>query len=127
MRVAFELEEPERVGLIKDVGLPDPDDEHIVKLAIAGHADVIVTHNLKDFPQSALPSGLRVQPPKDFLHDMVTADRARAVDALAEMSARRRRPPQSERDLVDLMLMNVHMSGETARVAQGLISSSRVG
>ena len=34
--------------------LPDQDDVHILALAVLHHADVIVTHNKKDFPQEVL-------------------------------------------------------------------------
>jgi len=44
--------------------LPDQGDLHILALAAQHHADVIVTHNKKDFPQEALsPYGIsRVDP-----------------------------------------------------------------
>jgi len=40
--------------LIDPLTLPDPDDRHVLAAAIRGRADVIVTSNLKDFPETAL-------------------------------------------------------------------------
>lgn len=39
---------------IPNITLPDADDRHIVAAAITGNCDVIVTFNLKDFPDAAL-------------------------------------------------------------------------
>lgn len=58
MRVAFDDSEvPE--GAYKSMegtfGLPDPHDEHVVAAAVIGQAGVIVTENVKDFPDRCLP------------------------------------------------------------------------
>jgi predicted nucleic acid-binding protein len=48
--------------------IPDPDDRHVVAAAIHTHAHVIVTTNLKHFPQAALaPHQILIQGPDDFL------------------------------------------------------------
>ena len=47
--------------LIPDLELPDPDDRHVLAAAIVGRCDVIVTQNLKDFPQAVLaPYGAKI-------------------------------------------------------------------
>lgn len=54
--------------LIPTLRLPDPEDRHVLAAAICGRADVIVTYNLKDFPDHELQKfGLTAQHPDDFL------------------------------------------------------------
>ena len=51
--------------------LPDPDDEHVVAAAVVGRADVIVTHNFKDFPEDRVPKHIQVVSPAEFAADTV--------------------------------------------------------
>lgn len=54
--------------LINAVTLPDPDDRHVLSAAIRAGADLIVTFNLKDFPEKHLkPYGIQAQHPDEFL------------------------------------------------------------
>jgi predicted nucleic acid-binding protein len=56
-------------GMIEGVaGIPDPDDRHVVALAIHAHANTIVTNNIVHFPEAALsPHHLTAQTADDFL------------------------------------------------------------
>ena len=50
-----------------NLGLPDPDDVHVVGTAISAGAAIIVTYNLVDFPIAALqPLGVRAEHPDVF-------------------------------------------------------------
>ena len=54
--------------LIEGLTLPDPDDRHVLAAAVRCGADVIVTFNLKDFPEDALNRyGIEAQHPDEFL------------------------------------------------------------
>jgi putative PIN family toxin of toxin-antitoxin system len=49
--------------------LPDEADNHVVELAIAGNAEVIVTANKRDFLRTELKfPGLRIRGPAEFLN-----------------------------------------------------------
>lgn len=54
--------------LIEGLHLPDPDDRHVLAAAIRGRADVIVTANVKDFPEQVLtPFEIEAQHPDEFI------------------------------------------------------------
>ena len=53
------------------LSLPDPNDIHVLAVAIAGHADCIVTFNAQDFPRHTLAEeGLDRRDPDGFLWEM---------------------------------------------------------
>lgn len=86
---------------IATVELPDPDDRHVVAAALIGHADAIVTLNLKDFPRSALkPMGLEAQHPDDFIVNQLHLNLLEALKAIKAMRQRLQHPPQSVAQLL---------------------------
>lgn len=77
------------------VELPEPDDRHVVAAAIAGHADAIVTFNLKGFPAKVLePLGIEVQHPDDFVVNQLHLNLTDALKAVKALRLRSIRPPQ---------------------------------
>ncbi len=74
--------------------LPDPGDVHVLAAAVAGHADCIVTANLRHFPADALrPYGIEATHPDDFLVAQLDLDEFTALAAFRDMRARRKNPP----------------------------------
>lgn len=52
--------------------LLDEDDNHLIELAIAGHAQAVVTHNVRDLTRGELVwPHLRVLTPAQFLEELL--------------------------------------------------------
>lgn len=67
-----------------DLHFPDPADRHVVEAALAGQATLIVTANLRDFPQRLMAGlGLRALHPDAFLLDLLK-DHPAAVQAAVQ-------------------------------------------
>lgn len=69
--------------------LRDANDEHVLAAAVTGRADVLVTSNTRDFPQTQLPSSMKVATPGAFTAMLATLNTAacwRAVHAIVQRS-----------------------------------------
>jgi len=75
------------------IELPDPKDCHVLAAAIAGHADSIVTQNLKDFPAAIVgPLGISVLHPDEFLLQQLELEPLVVLPAFKVMRARLKNP-----------------------------------
>lgn len=89
----WEVPEAAWAPLVAGDNLTDPDDRHILAAAVAGHADCIVTANLKDFPAEIVGVyGLEVVDPDRFVINQWDLDPLIAMAAFKRMRARWRNP-----------------------------------
>jgi predicted nucleic acid-binding protein len=91
---------PIAVGL----ALPDPNDVHVLAAALAGHADGIVTANLRDFPIDVVgPLGIEIIHPDQFIVAQWDLDQLAAVAAFKRMRARWKKPETNAEDFAGAM------------------------
>lgn len=65
--------------------------------AIRANADVIVTDNLRDFPQDCIDEfDLEVRTTDDFLTDIIDLNHDIAVEAFRDLVLHKRNPPMDE-------------------------------
>ena len=101
--------------LIQSLQLPDPSDRHVLAAAIRSGADVIVTQNLKDFPQEKLqPYGIEAQHPDTFITHLFDLNAGAVVGAAQEHRASLKNPPKS----VDEYLETLERQGLSQTVAE---------
>ena len=84
LRIRFPRAElPDDGCQVIDRDFPDPADRHVAETALAGDASLIVTANLRDFPQHLMTGlGLRAIHPDAFLLDLFAADPAAVAAAV---------------------------------------------
>lgn len=110
-------------ALMPCLDLPDKDDVHVLAAAIAGHADCIVTANLKDFPEVAMDRhGLEVIHPDDFIVFQLDLDPYPALAAFKEMRARLRNPALDAEEFIRALERSaLAITGQRLRDALSLI------
>ncbi len=95
-------------GILPSIELPDPDDRHVVAAAYTGGADLIVTNNLKDFPQDELKRWrLEAVNPDCFLCDMFDLFPQAMLIIIQEQTADMQHPPTD----VDELLASLERAG----------------
>ena len=90
--------------LVDSLVLPDKDDRHVLAAAITGHADAIITLNVKDFPEKILDSfGIEIQTPDEFVLNQIMLKDTVALVAFKAMRERWERPHYTAQTMVDLL------------------------
>jgi hypothetical protein len=96
-------------------GLPDPKDAHVLAAALKTQASVIVTENLKHFPEDILtPLSMNARSSDCFIADTIALEEGRAVAAI-------KRPARTAEEL--LLLMEARGLTETVDVLKPHIES----
>lgn len=100
----WEVDEPSWLAVAGGLSLPDANDVHVLAAALVGHADCIVTANLKDFPVDITePLGLEVIHPDQFIVAQWDLDPLAVLAAFKRMRARWKRPQASAEDFAAAM------------------------
>jgi predicted nucleic acid-binding protein len=100
----WEVHEQAWTNCARGLELPDSDDVHVLAAALAGHADCIVTANLKDFPAEVVAQlGIEVIHPDQFIVAQWDLDQLVAVAAFKRMRARWKKPQASAEDFAAAM------------------------
>lgn len=90
--------------LIDGLTLPDSDDRHVLAAAIHSKSAIIVTENLKDFPEEELAKfEISPQNPDDFIADAMDLNRVDAMATLERMRLRLKNPAFTTEELIRRM------------------------
>lgn len=94
-------------SLVDSLTLPDEKDRHVLAAAIKTNANVIVTSNIKDFPNEYLSSfGLTAKTADDFLTDTIDLNNEVAIEAFRSLVLNRINPNLDEFDVLDRLRNN---------------------
>lgn len=89
-------------GLIKHLDLPDLKDRHVLAAAIKTNANLIVTNNIRDFPEKYLNSfSLSAKTADHFLTDIIDLNQEQALAAFREMVLNKRNPKSDESEVLN--------------------------
>jgi predicted nucleic acid-binding protein len=81
-----------------------PKDRHVLAAAVRANAEVVVTFNLKDFPEPALkPYDVEAIHPDEFLLDQLDLYPGLTIDVLRHQAAAYRRVPNTVPDILVLL------------------------
>lgn len=86
--------------IINSIELPDKNDRHVLAAGIQSKADLIVTFNLKDFPQDSLDQyDIRVIDPDLFACGLSEINEAKAIQGFENQLASLKNPPKTREEL----------------------------
>ncbi|HEX6797452.1 MAG TPA: PIN domain-containing protein [Ktedonobacterales bacterium] len=85
----------------------DPKDKHVMAAAVVAGAQLIVTHNLRDFPEVALaPYGIEACSPDVFLSRLLASEANVMTQDIVQQAADLRNPPMTVDDVLHLLALH---------------------
>ena len=111
-------------NLIDELTLPDANDCHVLAAAIHSRCDLIVTGNLKDFPNDILRRfGIESQHPDIFLFNLLERYPLEFCAAVRKVRHRAQHPPYSvEEFLVNLRRAGLHATASEIKQFSHLLN-----
>ena len=83
----------------------DPKDRHILDAAVRANAEVLVTFNVKHFPDSSVEGyEIEIVHPDDFLLDQLDLYPKLVVDSLVRLTTLYRAPPVTMDELLEMLI-----------------------
>lgn len=105
--------------LVEAIELPDQDDRHVVAAAIRCNAEVIVTNNLRDFPNQTLSQfGIEAQSPDLFVRHLLQIAFDEVVSTVRRQAEALSQPPRSYNQILD-RLAQVGLPRTVATIRRG--------
>lgn len=93
--------------LVESLKLLDKMDRHVLAAAIKTNANIIVTNNLKDFPQEYLSKfGLTAKSADDFITDTIDLNDELALEAFKALVLIRSKPNLDEFEVLERFRKN---------------------
>lgn len=90
--------------LLNELDLVDEKDRHVVAAAVRAQAQLIVTYNLKHFPEHALAKyDIDVKHPDEFVLDAIDLYPGRVASIVQAMSDQLKSPPQSVEQILETL------------------------
>jgi len=100
--------------LVETLELPDPDDRHVLAAAIRANAQLIVTRNVKDFPEGRLAQwDTKAKSPDSFVRDVIGISREAVWVCIQQIVDSRRQRPVT----IDDVLSQLERDGLVGSVA----------
>ncbi|MEJ0056627.1 MAG: PIN domain-containing protein [Bacteroidota bacterium] len=89
-------------SLIPTFDLPDMDDRHVLAAAVRCHAEVIVTSNLKHFPEKYLSEfEIEAQHPDHFIANLIDLNPEKSLEAFKQQVSFLRNPPMTASQVLE--------------------------
>lgn len=108
--------------LAKGITLPDPDDVHVMAAAVKSQAQIIVTHNLKDFPEEILAKyNIEALDPDTFLRSQFDLNSPAFLSCAKTIRARLKNPPKTAQEYLFTLFQHLPQTVNSLKAYADLI------